>query len=218
MLNTPHNPTGSVLSKDDMAQLEKIVAGKDIFILSDEVYEHIIFDNKRHESVLYYPNLCERSIVIFSFGKTYHNTGWKIGYILAPEFITKEIRAVHQFEVFSVNTPIQHALAEFMQDPNEYLKVQAFYEQKRNLFNNLMKGSRFKIKPAAGTYFQLADYSAISDKSDMDFAEELCIQHKVAAIPLSPFYRQGSNDKILRFCFAKQDETLEKAASILCKI
>lgn len=218
MLNTPHNPTGSVLSKDDMAQLEKIVAGKDIFILSDEVYEHIIFDNKRHESVLYYPNLCERSIVIFSFGKTYHNTGWKIGYILAPEFITKEIRAVHQFEVFSVNTPIQHAIAEFMQDPNEYLKVQAFYEQKRNLFNNLMKGSRFKIKPAAGTYFQLADYSAISDKSDMDFAEELCIQHKVAAIPLSPFYRQGSNDKILRFCFAKQDETLEKAASILCKI
>ncbi len=218
MLNTPHNPTGSVLSKDDMAQLEKIVAGKDIFILSDEVYEHIIFDNKRHESVLYYPNLCERSIVIFSFGKTYHNTGWKIGYVLAPEFITKEIRAVHQFEVFSVNTPIQHALAEFMQDPNEYLKVQAFYEQKRNLFNNLMKGSRFKIKPAAGTYFQLADYSAISDKSDMDFAEELCIQHKVAAIPLSPFYRQGSNDKILRFCFAKQDETLEKAASILCKI
>lgn len=218
MLNTPHNPTGGVLSKDDMAQLEKIVAGKDIFILSDEVYEHIIFDNKRHESVLYYPNLCERSIVIFSFGKTYHNTGWKIGYILAPEFITKEIRAVHQFEVFSVNTPIQHALAEFMQDPNEYLKVQAFYEQKRNLFNNLMKGSRFKIKPAAGTYFQLADYSAISDKSDMDFAEELCIQHKVAAIPLSPFYRQGSNDKILRFCFAKQDETLEKAASILCKI
>ncbi len=218
MLNTPHNPTGSVLSKDDMLQLEKIVAGKDIFILSDEVYEHIIFDKKRHESVLYFPNLCERSIVIFSFGKTYHNTGWKIGYILAPEYITKEIRAVHQFEVFSVNTPIQHALAEFMQDPNEYLKVQAFYEQKRNLFNNLMKGSRFKIKPASGTYFQLADYSAISDKSDMDFAEELCIQHKVAAIPLSPFYRQGSNDKILRFCFAKQDETLEKAASILCKI
>ena len=218
MLNTPHNPTGSVLSKDDMLQLEKIVAGKDIFILSDEVYEHIIFDKKRHESVLYFPNLCERSIVIFSFGKTYHNTGWKIGYILAPEFITKEIRAVHQFEVFSVNTPIQHALAEFMQDPNEYLKVQAFYEQKRNLFNNSMKGSRFKIKPASGTYFQLADYSAISDKSDMDFAEELCIQHKVAAIPLSPFYRQGSNDKILRFCFAKQDETLEKAASILCKI
>ncbi len=218
MLNTPHNPTGSVLSKDDMLQLEKIVAGKDIFILSDEVYEHIIFDKKRHESVLYFPNLCERSIVIFSFGKTYHNTGWKIGYILAPEYITKEIRAVHQFEVFSVNTPIQHALAEFMQDPNEYLKVQAFYEQKRNLFNNLMKGSRFKIKPASGTYFQLADYSEISDKSDMEFAEELCIQHKVAAIPLSPFYRQGSNDKILRFCFAKQDETLEKAASILCKI
>ena len=137
---------------------------------------------------------------------------------MAPEFITKEFRSVHQFEVFSVNTPIQHALAEFMQDPNEYLQVRDFYENKRNLFNDLLKASRLKIVPAAGTYFQLADYSAISDKTDMDFADELCISHKVAAIPLSPFYRKGSNEKILRFCFAKQDDTLQKAAEILCKI
>jgi methionine transaminase len=218
MINTPHNPTGTVLSKDDIQQLIKIVSGKDIIVLSDEVYEHIIFDKRRHESVLYYPELRERSIVVFSFGKTYHNTGWKIGYVLAPEFITKEFRSVHQFEVFSVNTPIQHALAEFMQDPNEYLQVRDFYENKRNLFNDLLKASRFKIVPAAGTYFQLADYSAISDKTDMDFADELCISHKVAAIPLSPFYRKGSNEKILRFCFAKQDDTLQKAAEILCKI
>ena len=186
--------------------------------MSDEVYEHIIFDNKRHESILYYPNLREKSIIVYSFGKTYHNTGWKIGYVLAPEYITKEFRSVHQFEVFSVNTPIQYALAEFMQDPNEYLHVHTFYENKRNLFNNLLKKSRFKIKPASGTYFQLADYSEISNLPDMAFAEELCIQHKVAAIPLSPFYRQGSNEKILRFCFAKQDETLQKAAEILCRI
>jgi len=218
MLNTPHNPTGSILSKDDMLQLEKIVAGKDIIILSDEVYEHIIFDNKKHESVLHYPNLRKRSIVVFSFGKTYHNTGWKIGYFLAPEFITKEIRNIHQFEVFSVNTPIQHALAEFMQDPKEYEQVGAMYQQKRNLFNDLLKNSKFKIRPSAGTYFQLLDYSAISDKHDMEFAEELCINHKVAAIPLSPFYRKGSNEKILRFCFAKQDDTLKNAAAILCKI
>lgn len=218
LLNTPHNPTGAVLSKNDMLQLEKIVAGKDIFILSDEVYEHIIFDNHRHESVLYYPSLRERSIIVFSFGKTYHNTGWKVGYVLAPEYITKEFRSIHQFEVFSVNTPIQHALATFMEDQHAYLEVSAFYENKRNLFNNLLKSSRFKIKPASGTYFQLADYSAISDKTDMEFAEELCVQHKVAAIPLSPFYRQGSTDKILRFCFAKQDETLQKAAEILCRI
>ena len=218
LINTPHNPTGAVLSKQDIIQLEKIVEGKDIFILSDEVYEHIIFDNKRHESILYYPNLREKSIIVYSFGKTYHNTGWKIGYVLAPEYITKEFRSVHQFEVFSVNTPIQYALAEFMQDPNEYLHVHTFYENKRNLFNNLLKKSRFKIKPASGTYFQLADYSEISNLPDMAFAEELCIQHKVAAIPLSPFYRQGSNEKILRFCFAKQDETLQKAAEILCRI
>jgi methionine aminotransferase len=218
MINTPHNPTGTVLSKDDMQQLIKIVSGKDIIVLSDEVYEHIIFDKRRHESVLYYPELRERSIVVFSFGKTYHNTGWKIGYVLAPDFITKEFRGVHQFEVFSVNTPIQHALAEFMQDPNEYLQVRDFYENKRNLFNNLLKDSRFKIVPAAGTYFQLADYSAISEKTDMDFADELCITNKVAAIPLSPFYRKGSNEKILRFCFAKQDDTLQKAAEILCRI
>lgn len=218
MLNTPHNPTGSVLQASDMKQLIRIVAGKDIIVLSDEVYEHIIFDGIRHESVLYYPELRERSMIIFSFGKTYHNTGWKLGYVIAPDYLTKEFRSVHQFEVFSVNTPIQYALADFMQDSSEYEQVSAFYTSKRNLFNSMLQDSRFELKPAAGTYFQLLDYSAISDKSDQEMADWLTIQHKVASIPLSPFYRNGSDAKMLRFCFAKQDDTLKRAAEILCKI
>ncbi len=218
MINSPHNPTGTVLSKKDLQQLEKITAGSDIIVLSDEVYEHIIFDQLKHESILHYPKLCERSIVVFSFGKTYHNTGWKIGYVLAPEMIMKEFRSVHQFEVFSVNTPIQYALADFMQDKNEYLSVASFYQQKRDLFCNLLKDSRFKLKPSAGTYFQLLDYSMITDEQDIDFADRLTIENKVAAIPLSPFYRNGSDDKTLRFCFAKKDSTLQKAAKILCRI
>lgn len=218
MLNTPHNPTGSVLQASDMKQLIRIVAGKDIIVLSDEVYEHIIFDGIRHESVLYYPELRERSMIIFSFGKTYHNTGWKLGYVIAPDYLTKEFRSVHQFEVFSVNTPIQYALADFMQDSSEYEQVSAFYTSKRNLFNSMLQDSRFELKPAAGTYFQLLDYSAISDKSDQEMADWLTIHHKVASIPLSPFYRNGSDAKMLRFCFAKQDDTLKRAAEILCKI
>jgi len=218
MINTPHNPTGTVLSKNDMVQLEKITSGTDIIILSDEVYEHIIFDGIRHESILHYPALRERSIVVFSFGKTYHNTGWKIGYVLAPEMITKEFRGLHQFEVFSVNTPIQYALADFMQDKEEYLSVNNFYQQKRDLFCNLLKDSKFKLKPSAGTYFQLLDYASITDMPDMDFADELTVKHKVASIPLSPFYRDKPEDRMLRFCFAKKDETLKKAAEILCRI
>lgn len=218
MLNTPHNPTGSVLQASDMKQLIRIVAGKDIIVLSDEVYEHIIFDGIRHESVLYYPELRERSMIIFSFGKTYHNTGWKLGYVIAPDYLTKEFRSVHQFEVFSVNTPIQYALADFMQDSSEYEQVSAFYTGKRNLFNSMLQDSKFELKPAAGTYFQLLDYSAISDKSDQEMADWLTIHHKVASIPLSPFYRNGSDAKMLRFCFAKQDDTLKRAAEILCKI
>lgn len=218
MINTPHNPTGTVLDQSDIKQLIRIVHGKDIIVLSDEVYEHIIFDGIRHESVLHYPELRERSMVIFSFGKTYHNTGWKIGYVLAPEYLTKEFRTVHQFEVFSVNTPIQYALSDFMEDRSEYEKVSNFYAAKRNLFCDMLKGSKFVLKPSAGTYFQLLDYSAISDLGDQEFADLLTIEHKVAAIPLSPFYRNGSDAKMLRFCFAKQDSTLQKAADILCKI
>lgn len=218
MINSPHNPTGTVLTKNDLIQLEKITADRDIIILSDEVYEHIIFDGQKHESILHYPKLCERSIVIFSFGKTYHNTGWKIGYAIAPEPIMKEFRNVHQFEVFSVNTPIQYALSDFMQDKDEYLNVHSFYQQKRDLFCNLIKDSRFSFKPSAGTYFQLLDYSAITDKNDIDFADEITINHKVASIPLSPFYRKAPDDHFLRFCFAKKDDTLKQAAEILCRI
>jgi len=218
LLNTPHNPTGSVLSKKDLQQLEKIVATTDILVLSDEVYEHIIFDNKNHESILLYPNLRERSLVIYSFGKTYHNTGWKLGYVLAPQHLMKEFRSVHQFLVFSANTPMQYALADFMQDKNEYLSVQAFYEQKRNLFLHLISGSRFTYTPAKGTYFQLLDYGGISDINDIAFADELTIQHKVAGIPLSPFYKTPAEHTLLRFCFAKTDDTLHQAAEILCKI
>ncbi|MBC8173455.1 MAG: methionine aminotransferase [Chitinophagales bacterium] len=218
MINSPHNPSGTILSADDLQELERITAGTDICIISDEVYEHIIFDERRHESVLHYPALAERSFVVFSFGKTYHNTGWKIGYILAPQQLTKEVRNVHQFLVFSVNTPIQYALADFIRMRDEYLSVQAFYQQKRNLFLELMKSSAFVFTPANGTYFQLLDYSKISDKNDIEFADALTINHKVASIPLSPFYRAGTTDKMLRFCFAKKDETLAKAAEILCMI
>jgi methionine aminotransferase len=218
MINTPHNPTGTALTAADMRQLIHIVQGKDIIVLSDEVYEHIIFDGIRHESVMYYPELRDRSMVVFSFGKTYHNTGWKMGYVLAPEYLTRELRSVHQFEVFSVNTPIQYALADFMSDRSEYEQVSEFYRKKRDLFCNMLKDSRFTLKPSVGTYFQLLDYSNISTLDDQSFADELTISHKVASIPLSPFYRNGSQARILRFCFAKQDSTLQKAAEILCKI
>jgi methionine aminotransferase len=217
-INTPHNPTGTTLSNSDLLQLEKIISSTDIMVLSDEVYEHIIFDKVRHESVLRYPKLAARSIAIYSFGKTYHNTGWKIGYILAPEEITKEIRSVHQFMVFSVNTPIQYALADYMKDKDEYISLSGFYQEKRDKFNGMISTSKFKLKPSAGTYFQLLDYSEITNKSDVDFAIELTQENKVASIPLSPFYRTSPNDKMLRFCFAKTDETLERAAEILCRI
>lgn len=218
LLNTPHNPTGSVLSKKDMQQLEKLVSSTDIIILSDEVYEHIIFDGAKHESILLYPNLRERSLAVFSFGKTYHNTGWKTGYVLAPQYLMKEFRAVHQFLVFAVNTPIQYALADFMQDKNEYQQIQAFYEQKRNLFIDLIKDSKFTFSPASGTYFQLLDYSNISEQNDIEFADELTVNYKVASIPLSPFYKTPTHNKLLRFCFAKTDDTLKQAAEILCRI
>jgi len=218
MINTPHNPTGTVLREEDIRQLIQTVHGRDIIVLSDEVYEHIIFDHVRHESVLHYPELRERSIVLFSFGKTYHNTGWKIGYALAPAYLTKEIRSIHQFEVFSVNTPVQYALAEYMTDASAYRSVAELYSAKRDLFCTLLRDSKFSFTPAAGTYFQLLDYSKITDEQDTAFADRLTVEHKIAAIPLSPFYRNGSTAPILRFCFAKQDSTLQRAAEILCRI
>ncbi|MBK7108039.1 MAG: aminotransferase class I/II-fold pyridoxal phosphate-dependent enzyme [Chitinophagales bacterium] len=218
VLNSPQNPSGTVLKPNDLLQLAKLVKDTDIIIISDEVYEHIIFDGVRHEGVLHYPELAKRSVIISSFGKTFHNTGWKIGYVIAAKELTKEIRAVHQFMQFSVHTPSQYALADFLKDKQQYTMLPEFYQQKRDQFINLLQGSRFKWKPAAGTYFQLLDYSAISNKKDTDFANELTEKHKVASIPLSPFYHNNSQGTMLRFCFAKSDGTLEKAAAILQKI
>jgi methionine aminotransferase len=218
IINSPHNPTGSILTKDDLLMLEKLLSGTDILLLSDEVYEHIIFDNNIHESVIKYEGLAERSIVVSSFGKTFHVTGWKIGYCVAPENIMKEFRKAHQYNVFSVNSPMQWAINEYLKDTGHYQHLSSFYQEKRDYFQSLIKGSKFDILPCKGTYFQLLGYSKISDKKDIDFAQELTIKHKVAAIPLSVFYHKNHDDKVLRFCFAKENETLEKAAEILHKL
>jgi methionine aminotransferase len=218
IINTPQNPTGGVLTAGDMKELEKITAGTDIIVLSDEVYEHIIFDGKRHESVCRYPELAKRSFVVFSFGKTYHSTGWKLGYVLAPEKLMEEFRRVHQFVVFCVNTPLQYAFADFMKMKDEYLKLAAFYEEKRNYFISLLKGSKFTWTPASGSYFQLLGYNKITDEKDTDYAIRLTKENGVASVPVSVFYHERIDNKLLRFCFAKSNETLEKGAEKLCKI
>jgi methionine aminotransferase len=218
LLNSPHNPTGSVLSEEDLKNLEKLVSGTDILLLSDEVYEHILFDGRRHESVCRYPDLAQRSLVVCSFGKTYHVTGWKLGYILGPENLMEEFRKVHQYNVFCVSHPMQAAVEEFIGNRNHYLELSSFYEAKRNLFLELIAGSKFKAVPSAGTYFQNLDFSAISDEKDTDFAIRLTKEHKIASIPLSVFYKDRNDFQRLRFCFAKSDDTLKKAADILCKI
>jgi len=218
MINTPHNPTGSVMTAADMKMLEQITEGTDILIISDEVYEHIIFDDLKHESVMRYPKLAERSFVIFSFGKTYHTTGWKLGYCFAPANLMNEFRKVHQFNVFSANTPIQYALAEYIRSSKDYLELPEFYQQKRDFFNQAVKGSRFTFIPASGSYFQLLDYSGITDEKDTDFAIRLTRDFKVASIPVSVFYNRPPDQKVLRFCFAKTKETLEQAAERICKI
>lgn len=218
IINSPHNPTGSVLSAKDMKALEKITCKTDIIIISDEVYEHIIYDGLQHESVCRYPGLMERSFIVGSFGKTFHATGWKMGYIMAPENLMKEFRKAHQFIVFTCNTPIQHALAEFLEDKSNWDHLADFYQKKRDYFIELIQGSRFKVIPSHGTYFQLLDYSAISDENETDFAIRLTKEFGVASIPVSVFYHKSIENKTLRFCFAKKEETLEKAAKILCKI
>jgi len=218
ILNSPHNPTGAVLSGDDIAALKHIVKDTKILILSDEVYEHIIFDGIRHESISRHPELLSRSFVISSFGKTYHTTGWKIGYCLAPAALSKEFQTVHQFLTFASNTPIQFAYAEFMRNKDVYLNLSTFYQQKRDRFLKLIEKSRFKPIPCHGTYFQMLDYSEISDESDIKFSKRLIMEHGVASIPPSVFYHQKDDHNVLRFCFAKKDETLDKAAEKLCKI
>lgn len=218
MVNTPHNPSGSVFTEDDIINLERIALKHNLIVLSDEVYERIIFDDKKHYSVLERPALAERSIAVFSFGKTFHATGWKIGYVVAPADLTKEIRKAHQFIVFSVNTPIQVALAEYMKTPEHYINLGKFYQQKRDQFLNFIKGTSLQALPCYGSYFQLLSYEGISKQADRMMAEELTVKHKLASIPVSVFYKDKTDTKLLRFCFAKKDETIEKAGEILRKI
>jgi len=218
IINSPHNPTGSILSSKDLESLNKITRNSDILILSDEVYEHLVFDSRKHESICRYPELVQRSFVVGSFGKTFHATGWKMGYVLAPENLMQEFRKIHQFVVFACNTPIQYAIAEYMQDKTTYEDLRFFYQKKRDYFTGLIKDSKFSVIPSFGTYFQLLDYSNISAETEMEFAMRLTREYKIASVPVSVFYHKKENNKVLRFCFAKKEKTLEKAAKILCKI
>ena len=218
IINTPHNPTGTVWSEEDMKQLQALTKNTNIIVLSDEVYEHILFDNNRHYSVCLFEDLKQRSFITASFGKTFHNTGWKIGYCCAPDYLMKEFRKVHQFNVFSVNHPMQKGIADYMQDTSTFIGLSEFFQRKRDLFLNLISDSRFKFRPSNGTYFQVLDYSEITDEHDVAFAKRLTKENKIASIPLSVFYESENNDKTLRFCFAKTEETLIKASEILNNI
>jgi len=218
IINSPHNPSGMLFMKDDMLQLQKIAEKHDLLVISDEVYEHIIFDGHTHESAAKFPELAARSFITASFGKTFHNTGWKMGYCAAPEALMKEFQKVHQYVVFCVNHPIQKALATYLQDPNNYLKLPDFYQQKRDYFLSLLKGSRFKTVASKGTYYQLLDFSEITNESDIAFSERLTKDKGLAMIPTSVFNKNKEDFKQLRVCFAKTDETLENAAKILNSI
>lgn len=218
MINTPHNPTGSVMSEADMRSLEKIAIGHDLIVISDEVYERLIYEDKKHESVLKYPGLSKRSIACFSFGKTFHATGWKVGYTVAPANLTTEIRKAHQFITFAVNTPVQLAIATYLQNRENYLHLGKFYQAKRDFFLEQIRGSSFEALPCYGSYFQLLSYRNISKKNEFEMAEWMTKEHKVASIPVSVFYKDGTNQGLLRFCFAKREETLEKAGMILKKL
>jgi methionine aminotransferase len=218
MINSPNNPTGNVLDKTDLQSLEKIVSGTNILVLSDEVYEHLVFDGLQHESVLKYPGLFERSFVCFSFGKVYNCTGWKIGYCVAPEFLMKEFRKVHQFNCFSVNSPVQFALADFLKQRKAYEDLSTAFQFKRNFFQDLMKKTRFIPIPSHGSFFQLFDYSLISNDNEVDFAIELTKKAGVATIPVSSFYKENNDNKVLRFCFAKKEATLAEAVERLLKM
>ena len=217
MLNTPHNPTGSVLNSFDIEQLRSIVKDTGIFILSDEVYEHLIFDNKQHESMLRYADLRQRSFVCFSFGKTYHCTGWKLGYCVAPAALMKEFRKVHQFNCFSCNSPVQVALATFIQHKELYLQLGKEVQHKRDYFQQLMQQTKFKALPSYGSYFQLYSYAGISDEKEKDLAIRITKEFGVATIPVSVFYNKEKDDKVLRFCFVKKESTLEEAVNRLMK-
>jgi methionine aminotransferase len=218
MINSPHNPTASVWTGDDMARLAALTRDSAIVVVSDEVYEHIIFDGAQHESSARYPELAARSLIVSSFGKTYHITGWKVGYVVGPRELMAEFRKVHQFNVFTVNTPVQLALADYMADASRHLGLAAFYQAKRDFFRGALAGSRFELLPSRGTYFQLARYSAISDEADAAFAQRLTRDTRVAAIPVSAFFADGRDDRVIRFCFAKNEDTLAEACERLRQV
>lgn len=219
IVNSPHNPTGAVWTAEDVDRLATIVERHGLYVVSDEVYEHIVFDGRRHESLLRRPELYARTLVVSSFGKTCHATGWKIGYCVAPPELTTELRRIHQYVTFTANSFVQHGLADFMaQAPDHATSLAAFYQAKRDRFCTLLEGSRFCITPAAGTYFQLLDYGAISAERDVDLARRMTIERGVAAIPVSVFYARPPESRALRFCFAKDDATLAAAAEILCRL
>lgn len=218
IINSPHNPSGTTLQESDLLQLQALVAGTNIIVISDEVYEHMCFDGKPHQSVARFKTLSAQSIIVSSFGKTIHATGWKIGYVAAPKELMVEFRKVHQFLVFCVNHPFQLALAEYLKDETTYKGLHQFYQNKRDYFKNLISSSRFEIEPCTGTYFQLLNYKKITDEKDTDFAIRLTKEKGLASIPLSVFYSNQQQQQLLRFCFAKKEETLEKAAEIICKL
>ncbi|RWU10486.1 methionine aminotransferase [Pedobacter chitinilyticus] len=218
IINTPHNPTGSILRKQDIEALIKLTKDTDILILSDEVYEHIIFDGEQHQSVALYPELAERSLIVASFGKLLHATGWKVGYCLAPEKLMSEFRKIHQFNVFSVNTPMQAGIANYLKSSNVYQEIPVFFQKKRDYFQELLKQTKFELLPCKGSYFQCVSFANISEEKDTDFAKRLVSTVGVAAIPVSAFYTQKIDNKVIRFCFAKEDSTLEKAVEKLTKL
>ena len=218
ILNTPHNPTATILHQEDIDELTAIVKNQDILLLSDEVYEHLIYDGEIHHSLARYPELRQRSFIVASFGKPFHATGWKVGYCMAPEFLMSEFRKVHQFLVFSVNAPIQYAIADYLKDENTYLSLPAFFQEKRDYFRNGLEQSRFKLLPCSGSYFQSVTFNGITDEKDTDFVLRLTRDFGVAAIPTSVFYTRGTDHHVLRFCFAKRQETLDKAVERLIKV
>ena len=218
IINSPHNPIGKIFTEDDMLQLQNVLKGTNVILLSDEVYEHLVFDGNKHQSVLRFPDLFDRSLIVYSFGKTFHSTGWKIGYCIGPEHLMKEFRNVHQWNVFSVNSFIQYALAEYLKNPANYNHLSGFYQSKRDYFNTQMKSSRFKALGCEGTYFQLFDYSQISDLGDIKFNELLAREYGVVGIPVSVFYKEQFQNNVLRFCFAKTEDMLGQAAQLLCRV
>lgn len=218
ILNNPNNPSGKILKEYDLHELTGIVKGTSILILSDEVYENIVFDGKQHLSISRYPELKERSLMVASFGKLFHVTGWKIGYCAAPKNLTDEFRKVHQFNVFSVNAPLQLALAEYMKNPDHYLYLNGFFQEKRDFLRKGLANTPFELLDCEGTYFQALKYDKISDKNDFDFARELTVTHKVASVPFSSFYKNKKNEHVIRLCFAKKEETLEQALEHLSKL